>query len=283
MITDDGRIYIKRYLAAQVPSIAACIAVGIGGTAESAAHTSLQFEMERAEVSLTSFDFLNDRVVFKAILPDDLSGKIYEVALFSQMENPVAGNFTSKIIATFDSDSEEWTKDTDGSAATYTTANARIGGDSLSLTPAASTTVGFVLNDILYDLSGNSGSDVVKLAYNAGANVSALTIRFRTDASNYFSYATTGPAAGYRIDTFTKGSATITGTPSWDNITSIEVRVTATAGIGGAAVDFDGIRIEDVDTVNPEYVMVSRELLSSPFLKEEGKVQEIEFSLGVSV
>lgn len=282
MISNNGKVYIKRFLAGQVPAIAGCVAYGLGGAAENAADTALQFEIGRAPITVVSYDFVTDKVIFKAVLPDDFSASIYEVALFSQMENPTAGNFGSKVLASFDSDSENWTDSTTSAPGTYSTTTARIGGDSLRLAPAASATQGFVLNDILFDLSGNSGSDLIKLAYNTSSNASSVVIRFRTDASNYYSFTTATPTAGYRIDTFSKGNAVVTGTPSWANITGIEVRVTATAG-GTATVDFDGVRIEDTDTVNPEYVMVSRELLSVPFTKTAGKTQEVEFSLGVSV
>lgn len=282
MITADGRVYTMRYLAGQVPAIGTCIAYGIGGSAESTTDTSLQFEVGRADVVLSSPDFINNRIIYKAVLPDDFSAKVYEVALYSQLENPVAGNFGSKVLASFDSDSETWTDASTAAAGTYSTTNARIGGDSLRLAPAASGTAAFVLNNVLFDLSGNSGSDVFKLAYQVGSNVSSVQVRFRTDASNYYSFTLTTPSAGYRIDTFSKGNAVVTGAPSWDSITGIEVRVVATAG-GAATVDFDGIRIEDTDSINPEYVMVAREVLSTQFIKTEGKTQEIEFSLAVSI
>lgn len=283
MLTTEGKVYVKRFLAMQVPAIAQCIAFGVGAKAEAVGDTELQFETGRVDVTLTSYDFATDRLIFKAILPEDLAGKIYEVALFSQTENPMAGNFASKVLASFDSDSEEWVKDSDGSAAVYTTSNSRVGADSLRVAPALNATDAFVLNDMIYDLSGNSGADVIKLAYNiSGGSPGSVGVRFRTDASNYYSFTTTAPATGYRVDSFTKGSAVVTGNPSWESINGIEVRVTA-GGVAVPNVDFDGIRIEDTDTVNPEYVMVSRELLATPFVKTDGKVQEIEYSLNVSV
>jgi len=282
MITDAGRTHIKRFLSSQVSTLAQCIAYGIGNNAEDPGDTELRFEVGRAPITVVSYDFVDDKIIFKAVLSDDFSASIREVALFSQLENPVAGNFGSKILASFDSVSETWTNSADASSATFTTADARLGGDSLSLTPAVSSSVGFTLNDVLYDLSQNSGADIFKLAYNVGSNVSSVSFRMRTDASNYYSFTASTPAAGYRIDSFTKGSAVVTGNPSWENITSIEVRVTASAG-GAAAVDFDGIRIEDTDSINPEYVMVAREVLLTPFAKTEGRTQEVEFSLGVVV
>lgn len=283
MISNAGKTHIKRYMAGHVPAIAQAIAFGLGSKSEDVDDTALQFEISRVNIVLTSYDFIADKVVFKAVLPDDLAAKIYEVAIFSQFENPIAGNFGSKVLASFDSDSETWADSSSGLPVTYSTAAARIGGDSLSHTPAASGTVASVLNDVLYDLSGNSGADKISLAYNVGnANAASVAIRFRTDASNYYSFTVAAPAAGYRVDTFLKGNAVVTGSPSWADITAIEV-VTVAKSTGAASVDFDGIRIEDTDTLNPEYVMVARELLALPYIKEEGKLQEIEFSLNVSV
>lgn len=282
MITTNGRIYAMRYLAGHVPAIGSCIAYGIGNSAESVNDTALQFEIGRAEVVIISPDLVNNRIVYKAVLPDDFSAKVYEVALFSQFENPLAGQFGSKVLAAFDSDSETWTDASTAAAGVYNATNARVGIDSLRLSPAASATAAFVQNDILFDLSGNSASDVFKLAYFVGSNVASVQVRFRTDASNYYSFTATSPGAGYRIDSFSKGNAVVTGAPNWANITGIEVRAVATAG-GAATVDFDVIRIEDIDTVNPEYVMVAREVLTTQFIKTEGKTQEIEFSLAVSI
>lgn len=288
MITTNGKVYIKRYLAAQVPTIAQSIAFGLGGASESAADSTLQFEIGRGDVTITSYDFSADKVIFKAVLPEDLSGKIYEVGLFSQTENSLAGNFSSKLIASFDSGTEVWVDSSSGGAAVYTLATTsstfpRLGGDSLKAAPAASQTQGYVLNDLNIDLSGNSGADVFKFAYNvSGVVPDSVTIRFRTDASNYYYFTQNTPSAGYHIDTLLKGNALVQGTPTWSSITGIEVVVVAAAG-GSAVVDFDGIRIEDTDTVNPDYVLVSREVLSTPYEKVEGKTQEIEFSLVVSV
>lgn len=282
MITTNGKIYVKRYLAGHVPAIATCIAYGIGRKAEAAGDQSLEFEIGRAEVTLTSYDFVNDRLIYKAVLPDSLTANVSEVALYSQMENPVAGNFASKVLASFDSLSENWTNVADNTPGGYTAVNARIGGDSLAVTPGANSSAGFVLNDVLYDLSGNSGADIFKFAYNVGSNVSAVQVRFRTDASNYYYYNIASPSAGYKIESYAKGNALVAGTPDWSTINSIEVRVNATTG-GAASVEFDGIRIEDTDTINPDYVMVARDVIATPFTKVQGRTQEVEFSLGVTV
>jgi len=277
MITTKGKQFIKRYMAHQVGDIARSISVGAGGLAENVAHTALQFEIGRADIYLISYDYVNDKIVFKASLPQDLSGKIYEVGLWSQGTSTAAGQFTSKLLTTFDSVGEVW------SNGSFQTANARLGVDALRFTPSASTTVIGALNNLFIDLSGNSGADQFSVAYyNSNANVANFKVRFKTDNSNYYTIQITSPATGYQVSTVAKSAATVTGNPSWANITTIEVEVVAGAG-GSASIDFDGLRIEDTDTIDPNYVMVAREALVTPVTKVAGRVTDIEFNLPVTV
>jgi hypothetical protein len=277
MITTKGKLHIKRYLAHQVGDIARSISVGAGPVAENVAHTALQFEMGRADITLVSFDYVNNKIVFKASIPQDISGKIYEVAIWSQTQSTSAGEFTSKLLSSFDSAGEVW------STGTFQTANARLGVDALRLAPATSGTATSALTNLFIDLSGNSGADMFSVAYyNSNANAANFKVRFKTDASNYYTITVTSPATGYQISTVAKSAATVTGTPSWANITSIEVEVVAGAG-GAASFDFDGLRIEDTDTIDPNYVMVARELLGAPVTKVAGRVMDIEFALPVTV
>jgi hypothetical protein len=265
-----------------VPVIGASVAVGVGGKVEDAADTALQFEVGRSPVVLTSYDFVTNKLIFKASVPSDFGGTIYEIGLFTQESDTLAGGYGSRLLVSFDSATEEWYNPTTTTDSTYTTASARIGLDALVLTPAASASTSARMDEVSLDLSGNSAADKFSLAYNVGANVSSINMRFKTDASNYYSYTITSPATGYRIDTFTKGSAVVTGTPNWNAINSLEMTVNASAA-GAASASFDGIRIEDVDTNNPAYLMVSRRLLATPFVKTAGMVQEIEFALDVAV
>lgn len=275
MITNDGKLHIKRMLAAA--PIGRSIAIGLGGAAENVVDTSLNFEIARATVNLVSFDYVNNKLIFKASIPQEFSGKIYEVGLWSSTANSAAGEFTSRLLTTFDSDTEVWT------TGTFQTTNARIGANALRLAPLASATATSALGSIFADFSGNSGADKFSIAYfNGNAFVSSLRVRFKTDASNYYTISVATPSTGYQISQVAKSAAVNTGTPSWSTITSIEVEVVATAG-GAAAVDFDGLRVEDVDTLNPDYVMVARELLAAPVTKTAGRVQDIEFSLPVTV
>lgn len=277
MITNAGKAHIKRYLAGQVGAIGESIALGIGNAAESATSVDMTYEIARVDVSLVSYDFVNDVLIFKGELDQSLAGTIYEVGLWSADVDTRADGYASRLLASFDSDTETW------SAGSYFTTNARVGIDSLRLAPAASTSTTATLSDVTIDLSGHSGVDTFSLAYFVGGTAPAsVVVRFKTDTANYYTWTITSPTAGYRINTVTKASLVATGTPQWDNITSIEVVVTAAAG-GAAAVDLDALRVNDVDTENPDYVLVAREVLAAPHVKTEGIIQEIEFAIPVAI
>lgn len=283
MITLDGKTHIKRYLAGQVPAICQSIAFGAGGKAEVNTDTKLQFEVSRSDVLLVSYDFVNNKLIFKAAVPDDISGKIYEVAIYSLPENVAAGEFQSRMLTTFDSATETWADSTSGTAATFNATNTRLGADSLRHTPALSTTKTDGMTQVNIDLSGYSAADKFVMAANAGnAFTSAAKALFLTDTSNFYTVNFGALSSGYNIIEVAKSAATATGTPDWGNITELRIATTSTSG-GASQVDYDGLRIEDTDTLNSDYVMVSRELLASPYTKGDGTIQEVEFSLDISI
>lgn len=276
MITLEGKQHIRRYLAGWTENIAEAIAFGIGTATETSTDKSLQFEVGRVDVSLYDYDFVNDAIVFKGSVPDEFIGKIYEIAIYSKFDDATAGNYGSRLITSFDSATEDWTN------AAYTAVNTRIGIDSLNHTPALSATTTSVLSGINMDFSGNSGSDEFLFAFNcANANTASIAFRFKTDASNYYTYTASNPATGYTIVAATKGSLTVTGTPSWASITSVEVATTSKVG-GASNVELDGIRIEDRDALNLDYTLVAREVIS-PITKLDGQSQDIEYALDVTI
>jgi hypothetical protein len=283
MITTAGKLQIKNYLAQFSPSIAQSIAFGIGSRAETITDVSLQCEVVRNSINLTSYDFVGDRLVFRATLPADFIGTIYEVGLYSLSEDPTAGNYGSRNITTFDSATESWVDPADGvTPPTYTT-TARVGADSLNHTPAASATMTDSLRGLTLDFSGNSAADVFLIAFsNANTNTSSVVVRFLTDASNYYSTTISSPVAGYTISEIQKGSFVVTGTPDWSNITEIQVATTSKSS-GASNVSYDAIRVEDRDSINPDYVLVAREVLTTPITSIDGQAQDLEFSLAVTI
>lgn len=277
MITSTGKTFIKRYLAGQAGTLVGAMSVGIGNLAPAVGDTKLRFEFARIPVNVTDFDMVNNQLIFKGTLPETVYGTIYEVGLWTSETNPALGSQENKILTSFDSATEVWT------AGTFVSTNTRLGADSLRIQPAVSSSLSAVQTGLTLDLVDYSSLDQFVLAfYNANANTSSLRFRLRTDASNYYEYSVSTPATGFNIATFDKGSATVVGTPDWSDIN--EVLVSVTAGSGGAAdVQFDGLRIEDIDSVSPQYGLISRYVLSSPINKAEGIIQDVEYALNVSI
>lgn len=277
MITANGRMFIKRYLAGQAGTMVGAMSVGIGDAAATLNDSRMQFEFARIPVGVIDYDFVNDQLIFKGTLDEEIEGKIYEVGIWTAEVNAAAGNQESKLLTSFDSATEDW------GVETFASTNTRIGSDSMRHTPALSTTSSNILTGILLDLVDYSSLDTFVFAYYvANANTANIKVRIRTDSSNYYEFTVTSPTTGYKFSTFTKGSATVVGAPSWGNINEIEIRTTATAG-GSASVDYDGLRIEDVDTVAPEYGLVARFIPSVPVTKLEGIVQDFEYALPVTI
>lgn len=262
-------------MANQAGTVVGAISVGIGDAAATLNDDRLQFEFARVPVSVVAYDPGTDHIIFKGTIDENISGKIYEIGIWTAEDNPAAGNQASRIITSFDSESEEWDNET------METTIARIGPDALKHTPALSTTASSVMSGLTLDFIDNSSLDEFVLAYNVdNNNTASIEIRFRTDADNYYKFTITNPTTGYKFATFPKGTAGVVGTPRWDDIGDIEVRTTSKSS-GSSSVVYDGIRIEDVDTIAPTYGLIARYVPTLPTIKQEGKVQDIEFSLVV--
>src|SRR6478735_337393 len=256
MLTTEGKQHIRRYLAGYVPNLALAMAWGIGQNAESPSDISLGLEIGRAKIDFTDFDFDTDAIIYKAPMPEDLQCNVYEVAIFSELDDSSSGTYASKTLSTFDDVTEMW------STGTYTTTNARVGPTSLNLAPAASGTATSSKGSLNLDFSGNSGADQFLLAFtNNNTNAASVSLRFKTDASNYYTFTTNSPPAAWQVATFNKSTAVVTGTPDWGLITSMEVIVTAGSG-GAASIDFEAVRLEDRDTTSQDFVMIARKVVT---------------------
>lgn len=272
MITNEGRTRIKRYLGGQVPSIAQSIAFGLGSTGTSATDTKLRFEVENAPLELTAYNFVEDCIIYKASIPSRFQGIITEVGLVSG-----SNTSNSRIITSFDQSLEFWTGQTG-----YKSENARIGLDSIQLVAGAGSTTQAQTSNLNIDMSMVSGNDDYKFAlWNSNTNASKIYVRMLTDDSNYYEFNLGSLPAGYQIVSKPKSSATATGSPAWNKIVSIQVGV---VGSGGSAeVHFDGLRIEDNNTYFDSTILVAREVLEVPYIKNNNSIQDVEFKLRVNI
>jgi len=278
LITTEGKRLILRYLAGQSPSLGAAIGLGVSGVAATSADTILGFEIDRVAVDLKNADYVNNVVLFKGTIEQDAAFSIYEAGLWSTATNDLSGEFDSRLMTTFDSDLEAWTNITLDSSV------ARTGPDAAKVSAGSSATTSPRL-DVDMDLSGYSANDTFYLAFSKpNNNIASIKLIFEdTSTGGSFSLTKTVSSlpTGYNILAFRKGDFVVSGTISWDSITRFGFDVTATATAG--YVILDGLRIEDLDTVNQNFVLVSHTVLSSPLVKSSTAPMDVEYALDFSV
>lgn len=282
MITDLGKVHIKRFLAGWEPELARSIAFGVGDSAESSAQDRLDYEIGRTDIALTTYNFLEDKLIYKGVTDELFDGVIYEVGLYSS-EAGEGSAVGSKLILSFDSDTEFWTQA--GLPATYATTNTRIGNDSVVVAPAASGSITTSYADVLMDLSGYTAADTFSFAfYNANANASSMKYRLYTDAANYYDIDLTSGqiTTGFNLVNIPMAQAVPTGAPRWAEITKVDVTVNANAN-GAAHVQLEGVRVEDRDNTEIGNILIARTKLAVPYTKLTGTIQEVEFPLGITI
>lgn len=146
----------------------------------------------------------------------------------------------------------------------------------------ASTSKEYANSIVLLDLSGYSVNDSLSLAYKkADNNVSKIRVKFYSTATAYY-YADFTPSGsnGDKVESVSMSTVfnNIVGSPDLTNITKIGIEVTAGAS-GNATVYFDGLRINDEDTFDPQYGLIARHILTTPLEKPSGRPVDIEYKL----
>lgn len=278
LLTTEGKRLILRYLAGQSPSIAAAIGLGVSSTAATVNDAILGFEIERVAVDLKNADYVNNVVLFKGTIPQDDTFSIYEAGLWSTSTNDLSGEFDSRLLTTFDTDLENWTNVTVDTSANRTSA------DAVKVSAGSSATTSTRI-DVDMDLSGYSANDTFYLAFSKpNNNIASIKLIFEdviSGGSISLTKTVSSLPTGYNVLAFRKGDFTASGTISWDAITRFGFDVTATATAG--YVILDGLRIEDLDTVNQNYILVSHTVLSSPLVKTSTAPMDVEYALDFNV
>jgi len=131
--------------------------------------------------------------------------------------------------------------------------------------------------------SGYSVNDSLSIAYKKNDNnVTAIRVKLYSSETQYY-YADFTPSSGTgdKIQSISMSSvfSNISATaPDPTNITKVGVEVTAGSG-GPTTVYFDGLRINDEDTFDPQYGLISRSVLTTPLQKPSGRPVDIEYKL----
>lgn len=278
LLTTEGKRLILRYLAGQSPNLGGAIGLGVSAVAATVDDFKLGFEIDRIPVDLRNADYTNNIVIFKGTIQQDITFNVYEAGLWSSVANVLSGQFDSKLLTTFDTDVENWTNVT-----VDTTAN-RTSESSVKISAGSSATTESRLETEM-DLSGYSGNDTFLLAFSkTNNNIASIAMVFEDTVSGGSLTLTKTVSAlpvGYNILSFKKGDFISSGTIAWNNITTLGFDVTATASAG--FVILDGLRVEDVDTPNQDFVLVSHAILGSPLQKTNVAPMDVEYALEFNV
>jgi hypothetical protein len=138
--------------------------------------------------------------------------------------------------------------------------------------------------DDSYDISGYSVNDTLSIAYKkADNNLSKIRIKFYSSSQAYY-YIDFTPASGTgdKIQSLPLNNlfSNYTAAPNLPDPSSIiKIGVEVTASGGNTTVYFDGIRLNDEDTFDPSYGMISRSVLTTPLIKKPGRPVDIEYKL----
>jgi len=271
MITKFGKRFLTNQIAGNISSLNKDIAIGIDLDAESENNTRLGFEFYRLPVLFGTTDIQTESgtttysVIFKTTIPQDVEGHINEIGLYPSIKSSI-NNYDSKFITDFSSYTD-WT-DSDGFKADYLTSNARIGNNILIMQSDSSNENEYVYNIENLDLSGYSINDTLRLAYyKQDENLQSIKIKFYSSETQYFEIIITPPSGTGNLITDNilmsevfDGASAIA--PDKSSINKIGITITPN-GANTTYVGFDGLRINDEDTFDPIFGLISRSIVST--------------------
>lgn len=275
IITTAGKASILNAIAGKSIGFATSLVAGIGTSTATVNDTQLQYAVGGNDINAVIADLVNEKLYFKATLPSADNYEIRELGCFSTNYTGAQNSFGAGSIALLVfGENTPWIDDIGSS--TLANTNNRIGTSSIqyaSFSSAKGHTAFF------QDLSIIPDNSTFDLAYYVNG-VSDLIIRFKFDDSNYFECAAWPVTNGYNIAKIAKSTFTVTGTPSWDNLTALEVEATGTT----ATLSLDAIRYTVPvvsEAINSS--LLSRVVLDTPQQKLAGVSMDVEYMLELNI
>jgi hypothetical protein len=304
MITKFGKRFLTSYMAGNEQFASKELALGIGSTTPNAKgnDTKLDFEFYRLPVELSSFNILQTGVdgdgdpvfsysiTYKSTIPQDISGVVSEIGLYPA-DRLSFNSFDSKFITSFTNEFN-WFAGTENPASQGNTQDAngnytflsKVSDSMIKVDVTSGQTKEYVNSLISDDISGYSINDTISIAYKkADNNVSKIRVKFySSDLAYYYVDFTPESGIGDKIQTLSLNDlfSNYTASPNLPDPSSItKIGVATTASGGNTTVYFDAIRINDEDTFDPSYGLISRSVLSTPLIKKPGRPVDIEYKL----
>lgn len=286
VITKFGKRFLTNYLAGNITNPQKDMAFGIDSTSATENDSRLGFEFYRIPISIASTDIqtvssvTTYNIVFKATIPQDVSGQINEIGIYPSARSSI-NNFDSKFLTDFN-DYLDW-ETSAGLNPNIVTTNQKIGDNMLVMSSNVTSAQEYKTSVFPIDLSGYSVNDTIRLAYYKNdTNLSTIKVRLYTSASDYYEVTVT-PASGtgYKMTSSIPMSTVFTsptGTPDKQNINQIGIIVTPTSG-NSTTVSMDALRINDEDTFDPIFGLISRAVFGTPLNKTAGRAVDVEYKL----
>lgn len=283
VITKFGKRFLTNFIAGNVDFSKKDIALGIDSTSATVNDTRLGFEFYRLPIEFGSTDIQTSEgsttyaVVYKTTIPVDVSGTISEVGLYPSTRLSIT-NYDSKFLADFNSYLDWY--DPAGDHPDVSTTGPKIGDNVITMTSNGTSAKEYVSPIAGLDISGYSVNDSIKLAYYKNdANLEKITIKLYSSETDYYYYdLTPASGTGYKLTSDILISSLVAfGTPDKSLINKIGIVIDPTSS--ATSVGLDGLRINDEDTFDPIFGIISRSVLSSPLVKLAGRQVDIEYRL----
>ena len=300
LLTKFGKRFLTNYLAGVTSFNSKNIVIGIGDKDATVNDNRLDFEFYSSPVDISSPNIETDpitgittySVIYKTSLPNDVVGVIKEVGLFPA-QSSTKTDYSDRYISSFEN-ALPWTDSSGNNPTLVISPTPRLGSYLFQITspsvtsPSTYSTKEYSFNTD-FNLSGYSIYDSLTLAFRqADTNLDYIYLRFYSGTTDYFEARITGEASiaspnkiksVMLSDLF--NSSYKSGTPDSTSINKILVGVKSKT-ISGTTVYMDGLKINDEDSFDPTYGLISRSVLSNAISKFSGSQMDIEYKIGLT-
>ena len=291
VITKFGKRFLTNVIAGNADSHKRDIAIGIGSNSATENDTRLQFEWYRLPVLFGSTDIQTDQntgdttysVIYKATLPQNIDGQIKEIGLYP-VERQSLNQFEDRFLSDF-SDAIAWYDDQGFSpSSTYNT-------DSVTYSKIGSSVINFdsgaeYYTNLFLDLSGYSSNDSITIAYyKYDTHASLIKVKFYSSDTAYYEISLTPDSGtGHKISSEILLSSLFTNgvnDPDATKIFKIGIESIPSSG-QSTVIGMDGLRVNDKDTFDPIYGIISRSVLTDAITKYAGRQLDVEYKVDMS-
>jgi hypothetical protein len=289
VITRFGKRFLTNFIAGNTSFKNKDIALGIGSTAATELDTRLQFEFYKAPVSFGSIDIQWNEatssytytVIYSAKIPASITGLIKEVGLYPSSDSNKTF-YSDQVLNSFD-DQTQWTNS--GVSAGISTLYSRVGPTTIYWSTTGNTSKEYKYFMSPKDMSGYSVNDSLALSiYQLDNYLNKVRVKFySSDTEYYYVDLTPSSSIGYDIpySLLTNLFTNKVGSPNLSLINQIGIEIFPESG-QDTTVHFDGLRINDEDTYDINYGIISRSILSSAITKIAGRSVDVEYRLQLS-